>query len=278
MSKIPRSVGFSKLGRMGRLGNQLWQAASTIGIAKTMKCEVRLPASWDYRPYFSVPDEYFSDLPADVEADATALTDYLPPEARGYLQDYNLFKDIKDEIFLDFQPSRLAWDILNEKYAWFDDLPKPVLSLHVRRQDNVPENDPGTPHKELYHPLRPISYYLRAIEMMEGQYKTILCFSDDISWCEEEFKDIPMTFWHGGAVRLKEHMPGYETESFSDWHDLFGMSFCDFHVLSNSSYAWWGAYLAGDEKAIYSFPPYGPNLSMIDANLMYPPEWIRVDI
>lgn len=78
-----------------------------------------------------------------------------------YMQDYGLWRDVEEEVRDYFRPSNLARNRLAEQ-AGFLTLTKPILSVHVRRGDNVQANDPGTPNKHLYHPLRPMSYYQAA--------------------------------------------------------------------------------------------------------------------
>ena len=88
------------LGRNGRLGNQLWQIASTIGIARARGEQAGFPF-WRYRPYFSVPDGYFPDLgpPGSTE-----------DIGHDWLQELGHFSDIEDEVRDYFAPSPLAWE------------------------------------------------------------------------------------------------------------------------------------------------------------------------
>ena len=44
-------ISFSQLGKHGRLGNQLFQIASTLGMAEKYGAEVVFP-SWSYENYF----------------------------------------------------------------------------------------------------------------------------------------------------------------------------------------------------------------------------------
>ena len=56
---------YSQLGELGRLGNQLWQIASTVGSASAMKDSVRFRGDWDYRPFFSLPEAWFRVMDDD---------------------------------------------------------------------------------------------------------------------------------------------------------------------------------------------------------------------
>lgn len=264
-------ITFPYLGQAGRLGNQLWQIASTIGIAEKLGDEPRF-SDWDYRPYFRVPDSYFGSLEGGTEV--TEFVPHIDPRARVYLQDHNLFSHIREEIRSFFQPSDLALEKLDE-YEEFWALDRPMLSVHVRRGDNVPGNDPGTPDKHLYHPLRSLAYYNDAIDVLRDRCATVAVFSDDPEWCRENLK---ADYFHQGVTRPKEHEPEYKTAPIWDWVDLFLQVSADRHVCSNSTYAWWGAYLSNDPQPIVPsrLDWYGPNLRYINAGLMIPSTWTEL--
>lgn len=254
-----------QLGKQGRLGNQLWQLASTLGIAHSHgDDEVSFP-HWDYQEYFCVPDHLFDDRPGTP---ATDLVHHLPPEGLAYLQDYSLFKSIHQTVWEWFQPSEKARAVLAQ-HRDFWALEGPVTSLHVRRGDNANEGA----WKAAYHPLRPMSYYEDALAMLD--YKSVAVFSDDIEWCKAHFSP-DFYFFEGGTPRPKEHEPEYLTAPVLDWIDLQLMFFCDFHVCSNSTFSYWSAFLSHDESPIYPWPYYGKALRMIDAGTMFPDTWRRL--
>lgn len=263
-------VTFPLLGQSGRLGNQLWQIASTIGIARATNREPRFP-DWSYRPWFSMPDAWFGSCRGGLEA--VDLATHLDSRCRDYLQDYSLWRAVAGEVITVFAPSPLAVAVL-DGYSEFNALPRPRLSVHVRRGDNVPGQDAGTPDKHNYHPLRPMSYYDAAYKIAAGDgFASIAVFSDDPDWCR---LNMAGDYFHEGVARPKEHEPGYKTAPVLDWIDLFLMARCDRHIIGNSTYAWWGAWLAGDERTVYPAPWFGPKLRYIDASLMFPDTWRRL--
>ncbi len=264
-------ITFSPFGFHGRLGNQLWQLASTAGIASKAGQNFVLP-NWVYKKYFSVPEKHFRDPPYSpddhpIEAHNTRYVEHMHPSARPYMQDYRLWSHMSNTIKQWLQPSELA----EEHIAWINQFPKPILSLHVRRGDNANEGD----WKAAYHPLRPMSYYREALSMMEGKYKTLVIFSDDPQWCRENFSNLNAEFYEG-VSRPKEHEPDFTTAPVLDWIDLQMMSKCDYHILSNSTYSWWGAFLSNDKNPIYPWPFFGPALQYIDATLLFPNHWTRL--
>ncbi len=273
-------ITFTRLGRSGRLGNQMWQLASTAGIAQTLGQTVALP-HWDYAPYFRVPQEFFEgpiirdDGRPTIQADQTELVNHIDPRARVYLQDFNLWKNIASQVRSWFQPSDLALDRIRQE-KWLAELPRPILSVHVRRGDNAAQPNDS-------HPLRPWSYYEKSIEKFDGQFESILVFSDDIEFCRSAFRDYgikyEVAYFVGGLPRKKEHEVGYRTDPFSDWIDLqVSARYGDLFIIGNSTYAWWSAFLSHpDTPVIYPWPWFGPALQYIDADLMMPKGWEKID-
>lgn len=253
-------ITYRKLGKAGRLGNQLWQIASTLGIAHSMGEKVSLP-KWDYAPYFCVPNELFSGAPRDaVDADQTNLVNHIDSRERMYLQDFRLWSGIEDRIREYFQPSQKALAEL-QNYPEFWNLEPPVLSIHVRRGDYLEHPD--------HFPLPTERYFNLAQKSLHSNSTVI--FSDDIPWCREFFGKIPLYF--EGTPRPIE---GYYVAPIKDWVDLQLMMFCDYHIIANSTYSWWGAYLSDDSSPIYPKPWWGKKLRHINSALMFPSGWTEI--
>ena len=63
------------------------------------------------------------------------------------------------------------------------------------------------------------------------------------------------------------------SESAPDYEDLFLMSQCDHHVIANSTFSWWGAWL-GDSRGIVCAPRvFVPFEDMVTAKDAYPENW-----
>ena len=88
-------------------------------------------------------------------------------------------------------------------------------SLHVRKGDYLGHNG--------FFVDLPVGYYTEAMSLTRGPY---LVFSDDIDWCRA---NLP------GDCLFMEHNRDYE--------DLFLMAACDEHIMANSTFSWWGAWL-----------------------------------
>jgi hypothetical protein len=108
-------------------------------------------------------------------------------------------------------------------------LSKESVSVHVRRSDYITN--------EAFNVL-PFSYYLEALKHTRGN---IFIFSDDIKWCKQNFKqeyfDRDIVFVH-----LKEYL------------DFELMRLCTHHVIANSTFSWWAAYLNNSADRIVVCP------------------------
>ncbi|MGA2642466.1 MAG: alpha-1,2-fucosyltransferase [Spirochaetia bacterium] len=96
--------------------------------------------------------------------------------------------------------------------------------VHVRRSDYGSYYADGRRSA-----LLPFSYYCDAIEQIQQSVPDphFFVMGDDPSWCEEQFGDLP----HRTVSRG------------SPYEDLALMSLCSGGIVSNSSFAWWGAQL-----------------------------------
>jgi|688.fasta_scaffold263731_2 hypothetical protein len=147
----------------------------------------------------------------------------------GWYQNYNLFKNktFVRNIF-DFSKIQISTNnlkiLLNEKCA----------CLHVRRGDYV-----GIPH---ILPPTPVNYYNNAIDSI-GDYDHLFIFSDDLPWCYNSFNYNKMTF--------------VDTDELEA---LKMMTLCSKHIICNSSFSWWGAYLSDSEKVIMPNVWEGPGV------------------
>lgn len=240
---------FKELGHYGRLGNQLWQIAATMGIAATRGGEAHFP-DWPYRQHFSVPARHFSTVTPPGE-DAWALVPHLPHPGMYYLQDLALWHQIERRVRRYFRPSAATLAEMKPKFAELLALPRKT-AVHVRRGDYVRLAD--------HHPPATEDYYRRALEML-GETNVVV-FSDDVEWCREH---------------LAWARPAAFVEGNSDYEDLFLMTRCRYHVIANSSFSWWGAFLSDNREPIYPVRWFGPSHAQLDPSLMFPDRWIGID-
>ena len=103
-----------------------------------------------------------------------------------------------------------------------------VASVHVRRGDYLSLPGFGAENYE--------NYLIRAMNLVAGERSAIrfLIFSDDIAWCQS-------------SQIFKSRCDFYDAPAHRHpMLDLYIMSRCSHHIISNSSYSWWAAWL-GDQ-------------------------------
>ena len=98
-----------------------------------------------------------------------------------------------------------------------------TISLHIRRGDYV--SNPN-------HPIQSISYYKKSLSKLPDL--PVIVFSDDPDWCSEQ------EFFEDDRFMIAENN--------STDCDLCLMSLCKYHIIANSSFSWWGAWLAKSER------------------------------
>lgn len=265
-------IGHNHLGRNGRFGNQMFQYASTKGIAANRGFDFCIPPG-------PVNDDEFTDeenqhklfmafkLPTIKEVNLFPAP-YRKEESfnfdedlfnncednvnlYGYLQSEKYFKHIENEIRQDF-----IWrdDVWNTCKNIFDQIvpDKEVISLHIRRTDQVEKQD--------YHYLQTDEYFRESLSKLPKDIPVIV-FSDDPSWCQnnELFSDDRFLI----------------SESSDNIHDMCLMTMCTYHITAASTFSWWGAWLSNSEKVITPKNWFGPSSNLNDKDLV-PDSWERI--
>jgi len=72
------------------------------------------------------------------------------------------------------------------------------------------------------------------------------------------------------------HVP--DMEKMADWEEMVLMSCCHDHIISNSSFSWWGAYLnpSPTKRVVYPSTWFGPALTDHHTHDLCPPDWVRM--
>lgn len=111
------------------------------------------------------------------------------------------------------------------------------VSIHIRRGDYL-----SNPSANTYHGVADLSYYEKSIHRLITSASSDLSFfvfSDDISWCKKNFI-IPYKHFY--------------IDTGTDYHDLYLMSICKHHIIANSTFSWWGAWLNNNNDKIIIAP------------------------
>ncbi len=237
-------ITFSNIGNMGRLANQMFQFASTVGIARKKGHSVKfpienfkteMPDSYNgckLLECFDISDSYLSNFSVihkeikyrynESDFRYNSETESIPDgtDLYGYFQNERYFVDSSDEIRNCFT---FKESIVNDASGVIEDF-KDSVSLHVRRGDYV--NQQG------HHPLQNIEYYSKALQLIGAS--NVFVFSDDIGWCKENLI-----------------LPGFNfnfVDLENPYQSMYLMSMCENNIIANSSFSWWGAWLNKNEN------------------------------
>ncbi|MFW6222191.1 MAG: alpha-1,2-fucosyltransferase [Bacteroidota bacterium] len=232
----------------GGLGNQMFQYAAATALAKHHNTGVALDVS-EFSYYhlrrFAL-DAYKLEgtniLPVKRTSKIVRFFEKIKPRKDLYVEPYFQynphFLSLSDPTILSgyFQSEKYFKDIADTIYQQFT-LKKPCVnqdinqatisvSVHVRRGDYVNNAKTLATHGSLT-----LDYYKRAIDFMRQKYGPTVkffMFSDDTDYTETAYADIDnKQIISGNAAHEDMHL----------------MASCDHHIIANSSFSWWGAWL-----------------------------------
>ena len=136
------------------------------------------------------------------------------------------------------------------------------VSVHIRRGDYVFNTQANSVHGTC-----DISYYEAAAHYIAArcaEAPTFYLFSDDPDWVRDNFH-IPFKrrlVMHNGADR--------------NFEDLRLMSACSHHIIANSSFSWWGAWLNPSKEKIVVAPQRWFKTLALDSADLLPADWVRL--
>ena len=132
------------------------------------------------------------------------------------------------------------------------------VSLHVRRGDYVT-------HASKTLNTCSVDYYRYAIKYISERVSSpyFYIFSDDIQWVRNNI-DIPFP---------AEYVD--RNHGCNSFIDMQLMSMCKHHIIANSSFSWWGAWLSGNKGQIVVAPQKWFRNGLNDSDLI-PQRWIRL--
>ncbi|HUT78258.1 MAG TPA: alpha-1,2-fucosyltransferase [Polyangia bacterium] len=229
-------ITFPELGQWGRLGNQLFQVAATVALAMEHGEGYGFPR-WPYEGRFGIGGCFHDELLRRGPEHREKRFAWDPIRHQPGLKLYGFFQS--EKYFGDFAP--LIRRLLTPRVTYVRAKYLGVASVHVRRGDYLDKPD--------CHPPQTVEYYERAeAECRRAGIKEFLVFSDDRAWCRTHLAQ--RQGW-----RMSD--PGDEVTHLSE------MAACEAHVIANSSFSWWGAWLDPREQKLVVAPKdwFGPTLA-----------------
>ena len=243
----------------GGLGNQLFQIAAGYSLSVDNNVDFSININeCDTQNQGFVAKKYENTLYKNIIKNSDIICDNVYAEIDfsyneipytkdmcilGYFQSEKYFKHNTKKIFDLFDIRNVDLNNLRDN--------KEITSVHIRRGDYL--------SKPNIHPTCSIEYYESSMNMFNNTQ--FLFFSDDINWCRETFKGDNYIF----------------SDNNDELLDFEMMSSCDNHIIANSTFSWWSAYLNPNmNKKIISpkkwFGDYGPE----NVNDLLPNNWVKM--
>jgi len=255
---------YMTLGKNGQLGNQMFQYAALYGLGFLRGEKIQIPETGH-----DLLDA-FPNISATISNTQTSNKVYqepvfqfdgnlwlVPPEHDifGYFQSSNYFAHCAKDIYNEFEFRK---DIQQRAQDIRDDVGGDnVCTLHFRRKDYLDLQD--------YHHNQSSEYYNKGVNLVQNSYPntSFIALSDDVDWCKEN---------------LPPEITVIDTRdqgSDSKFIDMCLMSKCQMHIIANSSFSWWGAFLSRSNGVIAPsewFGSRGPK----EWESVYVPGWTKL--
>lgn len=178
----------------------------------------------------------------------------------GYWQSFNYFSIIENNLrsqLLDYKKNLYKFPLMDTISNTANS-----TSIHIRRGDYATNRA-----AKMTFASCSLNYYSNAINRineMSGQTGKFFIFSDDIEWVKNNIKIDKDVIYIDSKYGL------------SDLDELFLMAICKNHIIANSSFSWWSAWIGSLEGGI-TIRPKNWYRSSEQPKKMSPTEWIEID-
>jgi hypothetical protein len=278
---------------MGGIGNQMFQYAAARALALRTGADLVLDVSWyldsrdvvmprafclDRLPIAARIDRGIALRPRRVSKlmrgavrrmaarrvahleeahfhfDARIVSARPPVRLKGYFQSERYFADAASQIRAELTPPPATGPAALLARHIEDAV---SVSLHVRRTDYVEDGA-----ARIYRTCGPDYYAAAVAELAErvGPLE-VFVFSDDIGWAQVNL-DLgqPATFVSDGHI--------------GDLGELWLMSRCRHHIIANSTFSWWGAWLNSRPDKLVIAPRQWFRDETFDTTDLLPETWL----
>lgn len=267
---------------IGRLGNSMFQIAMSVGYAS--KYGYRWAVQSQCHNNESSIHRVYPNLPKTNDKGLT-FQEHPSRHCEQHNKHFDLchfdYHEIADKgpdvYFVGFWQSYKYFEHCKESIQNIFKLPhvsgyEDYVSIHVRRGDYVQ-------HAGSFPPIDD-RYLMDAIFTMDAyQHKKFIFFSDDIQWCKE-YVDRRYT-----GNKVFDYTFEFDELPTGQGHELKKLSLmasCGHHIIANSTFSWWGAYLGHNPDRIVITPSVktwfgeqnGVKQPVVD---LLPENWVQID-
>ncbi len=178
---------------------------------------------------------------------------------KGYWQSEKYFLNIRSILLnelrikepLDYENQRILDEIRGTN----------SIGVHIRHGDYI--NDSRT---NQIHGVLPIDYYVRGMQILEDNvdFPHYYVFSDDIHWARQNLGTLK-------KITIVDH-----NDTGHEHFDFSLMSACKHHIIANSSFSWWAAWLNDYSHKIVIAPKRWFMETSMDTRDLIPPAWMII--
>jgi hypothetical protein len=272
----------------GRLGNWLFQYAIGRSVALRQGTDLvlnlsGLPPHIDAMPllsFFRLETSYSRASVAERrQLEEAGLRERLPEQREyewgadpriaglvgsnrlvGYFQSASYWQDVEPALRAELSPRSLpTYGPFHQVLAAIESSANAV-SVHVRRGDYL---------NLALHRVCTAGYYVSAVDLMRAAVDRprFFVFSDDLEWSRTQLRGDDFDFVDMGQHPLDAPI------------EMYLMSRCMHHIVSNSTFSWWGAWMNGRAGSIVCVPDRWFNDPAMDRLAMrntVPAQWRRI--
>lgn len=251
VTETPRTYELAKL----KVRASLQQAKKPTGqlhiLAKAVN-HLRGKFGQSSNGYKTVSEKFFHFDPSILKIDTSCIL-------AGYWQSEKYFQSSRSKIIEDFRPKEVM-NSVNRFTAESIDSTNSV-SIHVRRGDYVTNSQANK-----FHGLCGLDYYEKAIEFIQKRASNthFFIFSDELDWVKENLR-----------INAPTSYISANTGGESYW-DMQLMKECRHHIVANSSFSWWGAWLSENQDGMVIAPDKWFSDPSINTKDLIPSRWVRL--
>ena len=287
---------------MGGNGNQMFQYAAGLALAKFHNTELLLDINYlldkskrlhrhEHRDYaltmFNISGKIASNQQIAQFTTPRVGNKYIYHLKKRIHKEHNVFKDdaltemqsfysLPNNIYLDgFWQNEKHFshitDDLKKDFTFKNALPKECSDIYEEIQKSNSVCVMFRRGDFVNHPLLDVvgmNFYSAALKKISEKLDspTLFIFSDDISWCQENFK--PRDFQY---KFVDQSLTGPNAEYY-----LQMIVACKHFIIPNSTFGWWGAWLSDNQDKIIITPKIWLKGQVTDINQIVPESWIAI--
>ena len=259
-------------GPTGRLGNQLFDFASSLGIASTLNYTFVMHSNHPLIHFFEINHPVLEEKPENLRTiglqqwrnnwwgrNGTYLAFNLT--LSGYYRVWGYFKHVADAVRKSLTIKNRFLDIAKQFLELNTPHNRTLVGLHVRRGDFL------TDGQQAYgKAVAGKKFILAAMRYFQTRYNNsfFVVVSDDKRWC--------ITNLAGQDVVVSENKEAIV--------DLAIMTLCHHTVITSGTFGWWGGWLSGGDVVYWTgFPKPGSKneKDILFRGEYYPPNWTGLD-